>query len=123
MRFTLILSAVAAFASYGAAAGFNGQLDVSEPFELGEEVYQNIYLTDNTTGAAFAGALVDGFNNECISTGCSVLFAAFKPVGNSATFLADLWLSENTCYNIEFDGQWYSGQEYCCGSLPCDLKA
>jgi hypothetical protein len=50
-------------------------------------------------------------------------FAAIKPVGNSATFLADVWLSENTCYNIEFDGQWYSGREYCCGSLPCDLSA
>jgi hypothetical protein len=73
MRFTSILSAVAAFASHGAAAGFNGQMDVDEPFELGGEVYQNIYLTDYTTGAAFAGALVDGFNNECISTRCTVM--------------------------------------------------
>lgn len=73
MKFTLILSAIATFASCGAAAAFDGQMAVGEPFELGAEVYQYIYLTDDTTGAGFKGSLVDGFNNVCASTRCTVL--------------------------------------------------
>jgi hypothetical protein len=73
MKVTLTLSAISAFVSYAAAAAFNGQIDASEPFELDEVVYQNIYLTDNTTGAAYTGALIDGFNNDCISTKCTVM--------------------------------------------------
>jgi hypothetical protein len=38
-------------------------------------------------------------------------------------FTARMWRTHDGCHNLDFDGALDAGHGWCCGKLPCDIKA
>ncbi|KAH8124907.1 hypothetical protein ACSS6W_005149 [Trichoderma asperelloides] len=110
-------AALGLLALTGSVAAFNGQ--VSTWLEAGGEGpgILHIYLTDYDAGSTYEGR---DYTGGLSSQGQEVGFVETSPGGYN--WSASVWQTSDGCFNIDFQGAFGAGHEYCCGGLPCDLS-
>lgn len=81
-------------------------------------------------------ALITVLANNVLSRELSMFFLFYVGLENVLTtpsfvetspggykFTARMWRTYDGCHNIDFDGALDAGHGWCCGKLPCDIKA